>query len=477
MRDLWRASREKQTKAHDVLDQALRDRGQDCTVFTIPEGVLYRPSETKVKNAKKKDYLGNSKVIAAVDASDQFAGFKGKSAWQVQMSGPTNITPIEQPRPMTPPNGLQRRATERILNHGNGIERPHMLEHSASFSGSEGLPRRAGAGSSPSPLGHGNLGVPPSIEAKSLKRRNTEKRPAALNTSFDGNNGPRSGGGPISSTPSSTMYSGHGSNGGGGRSHFQDELDEIEEQVYALSMETGRSFGGVSDGMNSVGASPTTIGTGMVVPNTGIMGLARSNTMLSTTPNGVRPTIDRMQSQKKQISPPGSNYTSPVMSGAGSNGKMNGGGVSPPGQSRQVPGFSDLRRVGSSAGGGLMRGNSVRSAISSPSTVASPRAYGGASSRIEEGSIMEEPILKIRVKCHYIDTRAVLVRVDTPLQELLQRIQEKFQSDRPLKLKYKDEDLHMLSMIDDEDWTMALQVHQATTGSPDRMELWCYDDE
>lgn len=103
MTDMWRATREKQTKAHDMLDQALRDKGQDCTVFTVPQGVLYRPAESKVKNAKKKDYLGNSKVIAALDAKDAFAGFQGKSAWQVQMSGPTNVAAVEEPRPMTPP--------------------------------------------------------------------------------------------------------------------------------------------------------------------------------------------------------------------------------------------------------------------------------------------------------------------------------------------------------------------------------------
>ncbi|KAG0317043.1 hypothetical protein BGZ97_005995, partial [Linnemannia gamsii] len=103
MTDMWRATREKQTKAHDMLDQALRDKGQDCTVFTVPQGVLYRPAESKVKNAKKKDYLGNSKVIAALDAKDAFSGFQGKSAWQVQMSGPTNVAAVEEPRPMTPP--------------------------------------------------------------------------------------------------------------------------------------------------------------------------------------------------------------------------------------------------------------------------------------------------------------------------------------------------------------------------------------
>ncbi|KAG0359883.1 hypothetical protein BGZ54_009796, partial [Gamsiella multidivaricata] len=103
MTDIWRASREKQTKAHDILDQALRNKGKDCTVFTVPQGILYRPPESKVKNSKKKDYLGSSKVIAAVDASDSFAGFQGKSAWQVQMSGPTNVAAVEESRPMTPP--------------------------------------------------------------------------------------------------------------------------------------------------------------------------------------------------------------------------------------------------------------------------------------------------------------------------------------------------------------------------------------
>src|SRR5689334_19457849 len=76
---------------------------------------------------------------------------------------------------------------------------------------------------------------------------------------------------------------------------------------------------------------------------------------------------------------------------------------------------------------------------------------------------------KLRVKCHYVDTRAVLVRADTPLKELIQRVQEKFQSERPLRLKYKDEDHHMLSMIDDEDWLMAQQVHMGVTGGLERM--------
>jgi hypothetical protein len=47
------------------------------TVFSVPVGEIYRPSEAKIKNAQKKDYLGEAKLIAATDAKDGFTGFTG----------------------------------------------------------------------------------------------------------------------------------------------------------------------------------------------------------------------------------------------------------------------------------------------------------------------------------------------------------------------------------------------------------------
>ena len=47
------------------------------TVFSVPVGVIYRPSEAKIKNAKKRDYLGQAQLIAATEASDGFTGFTG----------------------------------------------------------------------------------------------------------------------------------------------------------------------------------------------------------------------------------------------------------------------------------------------------------------------------------------------------------------------------------------------------------------
>ena len=73
---LQEARNEKVTAEHNVVDDAIADRGDGYTVFSIvsksasicctridvpqPVGVLYRPSEIKLKNAKAKDYLGKA---------------------------------------------------------------------------------------------------------------------------------------------------------------------------------------------------------------------------------------------------------------------------------------------------------------------------------------------------------------------------------------------------------------------------------
>ncbi|KAG0065323.1 hypothetical protein BGZ90_001823 [Linnemannia elongata] len=382
MTDMWRATREKQTKAHDLLDQALRDKGKDCTVFTVPQGVLYRPAESKVKNAKKKDYLGNSKVIAALDSKDAIAGFQGKSAWQVQMSGPTNVAAVEEPRPMTPPV----------------------------------------AG----------------------------KLPFVIVTD-------------------------------------DDMVDDLDQHVYALSIE--------SQEITIVDKPSTATPFSKAPSNTSSTDIrvspipTRSNSTASRKGSILRKTSQN-SGYSSSSSPPMPSSILPHQPTYNSDYT----GTSPPSRTGTPPVFSDLRRMGSNGKNGatgLWRGDSVRSTTSGGSGGSSGAYFQQQPNHGDhhmgfmngsEGTYLDEPVYaglrnKLRVKCHYIDTRAVLVRADTPLEELIQRIQEKFQADRPLKLRYKDEDQHMLSMVDDEDWLMAQQVHMETTGSLDRMELWCFDEE
>ena len=75
--DMEDARREKATDEHGVIDDAIADRGEGYTVFSIPVGVLYRPSENKLKNSRAKDYMGKAKLVAAADATDAFTEFTG----------------------------------------------------------------------------------------------------------------------------------------------------------------------------------------------------------------------------------------------------------------------------------------------------------------------------------------------------------------------------------------------------------------
>lgn len=64
MTDLLAAQKQKSTAEHDVIDDAVRDGGQDYTVFSIPVGIIFRPNPNKIKNLQRKDYLGKARLIS-----------------------------------------------------------------------------------------------------------------------------------------------------------------------------------------------------------------------------------------------------------------------------------------------------------------------------------------------------------------------------------------------------------------------------
>ncbi|KAI9462624.1 hypothetical protein F5148DRAFT_217228 [Russula earlei] len=77
MAELEDAARQKATEEHSVIDEAIRDRGEGYTVFSIPVGVLYRPSENKLRNAKTRDFLGKAKLVATENPSEAYTTFTG----------------------------------------------------------------------------------------------------------------------------------------------------------------------------------------------------------------------------------------------------------------------------------------------------------------------------------------------------------------------------------------------------------------
>ncbi|KAJ6533527.1 hypothetical protein B0H19DRAFT_1186148 [Mycena capillaripes] len=75
--DLEAARELRATKDHDIIAKAIRRRGKGYTVFSIPLGIVYRPSEKKLANAASKDFMGEARLIAAIDLHDTTTGFSG----------------------------------------------------------------------------------------------------------------------------------------------------------------------------------------------------------------------------------------------------------------------------------------------------------------------------------------------------------------------------------------------------------------
>ena len=59
-----------------------------------PVGILYRPPENKMKNAKPKDYLGKAKLVAAESVNEAYTTFTGVTRMQQGFS--PSGAPIER---------------------------------------------------------------------------------------------------------------------------------------------------------------------------------------------------------------------------------------------------------------------------------------------------------------------------------------------------------------------------------------------
>ncbi|KAK6349936.1 hypothetical protein TWF696_006194 [Orbilia brochopaga] len=77
LQDLIFASKEKQLEAHAVIDDAINEGAEGYTVFSVPVGILFRPSDAKIKNFRQRDYLGEAKVVATADFHNITTGFDG----------------------------------------------------------------------------------------------------------------------------------------------------------------------------------------------------------------------------------------------------------------------------------------------------------------------------------------------------------------------------------------------------------------
>ncbi|CAL1711160.1 unnamed protein product [Somion occarium] len=109
--DMEEGRKEKVTDEHNVIDDAMAERGDGYTVFSIPVGVLYRPSESKLKNAKAKDYMGKARLVATSDANEAYTTFTGVTRLK-QGIAPTGTFLEDESRAA----GLNRAATVSVTS-------------------------------------------------------------------------------------------------------------------------------------------------------------------------------------------------------------------------------------------------------------------------------------------------------------------------------------------------------------------------
>lgn len=157
--DLYDAQKEKQSADHDVIDQAIEEGIDGLSVFSLPPGLLFRPASAKVKNANKVDYLGSSKLIAAVERTDMFTGFKGAyirkatnvTAGTDMTSAPASMltraatvrTPQSNGSSLAPKRSLNSGPRRRSRSFESSSQAPNMDE----YMGSEGRGRGGGGDS------------------------------------------------------------------------------------------------------------------------------------------------------------------------------------------------------------------------------------------------------------------------------------------------------------------------------------------
>jgi len=121
LNDMEEGKREKATPEHDVIDDAIRERAEGYTVFSIPVGVLYRPSEKKLKNSVTRDYMGKAKLVASSDPNDEETSFSGAARLKLGIS-PAGLFVDSDPLDNTPSTNLLRSATVGAAMSPNSLD-------------------------------------------------------------------------------------------------------------------------------------------------------------------------------------------------------------------------------------------------------------------------------------------------------------------------------------------------------------------
>jgi len=425
--DMEEARREKITDDHNVIDDAIQERAEGYTVFSIPVGVIYRPSEKKLKNSVTRDYMGKAKLVASSDPNDEETSFSGAARLKLGIS-PTGLF-LPDPLDTNFSTNLIRSATVPPVTSPHrhlfdkpksaGVERSKtsyipgtkLIEHSD-------MPKSAGVERSKTSY----------IPGMNLTGRFSLSKSAGVERSK------------MSYIPGTNTQD-------SGPEKFISPMDagvrRNNTQIIPARASPNATIGGQGQvrslNIRKLGATALP----QVSPQDGILELYD----------------EYLDSYNRRNSPPSDRIGTWRLNLSRSN-------------SRNVPSAQ------SSYSGRSMRNNSKRgnphAFIRARSNEEEEEGYG--SGEYDDGLI---ELSLIRVKLHYQDDiRGMTLTPDTPFADFMDKILAKFYKEaNGLYLRFKDEDGGRVSLRDESDYELAIETaRESARGKAEgKLEIWCID--
>ncbi|KIK43065.1 hypothetical protein CY34DRAFT_82402 [Suillus luteus UH-Slu-Lm8-n1] len=413
------ARNQKVTEEHDVIDDAIKDRGEGYTVFSIPVGVLYRPSDSKLKNSKSKDYLGKARLVAASDATDAFTEFTG-------------VKKLKEEREKAKARDQER--------DDEGLRRSATTMNAGPRSTTRAFPSTADA----------VLGLPPT---SGLSRSNTAA-PVRINIPAIPSSRPPTDDAPALSPTSPLARS---------KSLAPSRSNTIIRPIASSGVAASRGLT-IRKKEPLPGQQPEALFQPQYVPPSypdlpqpDLLDDYIDSYAEDYLQSVVQGPLPNMGVDRVALWPQGSAQSGPEIMG---NGSLN----------LEVPIAVNLSR----AGGGSMRRKPTRRA-----TQRRPK-YEEEEEGYVSGEY-DDPyeLSNIRIKLHYQgDVRGMTLTPDTSFEEFVERVTSKFGTAMDgLGLKFKDEDDVKVTLRDDSDYELAIETARANAKGKGegKLEIWCTD--
>ncbi|KIM63890.1 hypothetical protein SCLCIDRAFT_1213681 [Scleroderma citrinum Foug A] len=484
MSDLKEARNVKVTEEHDVIDEAIRDRGERYTVFSIPVGILYRPSENKLKNSKAKDYLGKAKLVAASDVNDAYTEFSGVTKLKQQSDAQADASPnpsSNSDRKGTGSPALNRSATV-PTQRTTSLEPTPPLERSKTTNDiPQTQDRERGH---PPALRYVTLptlqfplpptSTPRSSPTSKSSRTDDSGSAAQLQSQQTQASSPLSASQPFQQPPRPPARPAQPAQPVLPPPHLlasrrSQSVSHVSPARTKANMDGGRTAGtglvrsntstGVMKGGNS-GLIKQGIGVGMVG------GTDRNDVLRSPLQDQPQPTPASARFAEFYDDYVGAYTDDPSSLAYAGVGSGRGSSRSPPSLSRSATVRSQPSGLPGLPVNGFMGGwdYAYRNGISDGRTVVAD---------------VPQDICTIRVKLYYQgEVRGMTLPASTLLSAFTARVATKFGvAIDTLRLKFVDEDGVKISLRDEEDWGLAMETatggRSGKTGVEGRLEVWC----